>query len=119
MKTVEELFKKWIIAKKNSFISPEYAMSSAFAAGYAAGYAAAKAAAKAEAPQWQPIESAPKDGSRIIVYCANDLMPPAIVYWFDEHWRISANYVEGNGFARYNEPTYWCEIPQLLRVIIL
>ncbi len=55
--------------------------------------------------QWKPIESAPKDGSEIIVFC-----PPAHGL---RHMASVCSYHEAAGFCvdELREPTMWIEIP--------
>ena len=60
MKAVEELYRDWV---DKDLADPDYFRNQGIA--FRAGYAAAKA----EAPQWQPIESAPKDGTIVDLWC--------------------------------------------------
>jgi hypothetical protein len=62
--------------------------------------------------QWQPIETAPKDGTRVLVFEATYGM--AVAAW-DSYWQWverGADYateVWGNGTI---EPTHWMPLPQ-------
>ena len=60
--------------------------------------------------EWQPIESAPKTGERIIAVDINDdFYEPCIVWWQDE-WRDMGD-IGANGQYDY-EPTHWMPIPE-------
>jgi hypothetical protein len=63
--------------------------------------------------QWQPIETAPKDGTRILAYCPNhpDVGSITRVTW----WRQAK---DGHGFIGWGEfneqywpPTHWMPLP--------
>ena len=60
----------------------------------------------ATASQWQPIETAPKDGTDVVVYLANN-RPPIVAGYFKET----------NEWLAYDEPmntvfpTHWMPLP--------
>lgn len=59
---------------------------------------------------WQPIETAPKDGSLILIYAKRG---QAIGFW-DDCWKIDLEFVEWEGAAWgtiYN-PTHWMPLPE-------
>jgi hypothetical protein len=62
---------------------------------------------------WEPIETAPKDGTQILVYCGDVW---AVVYWWDGYggvWRVAADV---NGWNESDElsstPTHWMSLPE-------
>ena len=64
---------------------------------------ALQAGAEGRILQWQPIENAPKDGTRIIVtyygcFC--------VVYFKDNYWRET---ITGMGLRK--QPKYWMPLP--------
>lgn len=57
--------------------------------------------------QWQPIETAPKDGTRILVWSQEyGGRGPLVLFWMDEHWREPANLL-----SLRVPPTHWMPIP--------
>jgi hypothetical protein len=63
--------------------------------------------------QWQPIETAPKDGTWILIYkpfnlCGFDdsewFLGKYMVRWFDGYWCISQNQM-------LEYPTHWMPLP--------
>ena len=56
--------------------------------------------------QWQPIETAPKDGRKLLVYSKGLGIDWLVLYWLDGMWREPAN---GMGLKR--EPDYWMPLP--------
>lgn len=63
---------------------------------------------------WQPIETAPRDGTRVIVYCPRrGVCAPA--YWDDcryarkpiPYWRHYGEFVFGVWETRRDQPTHW------------
>ena len=57
-------------------------------------------------PQWQPIETAPKDGSAILTWTrlygyADEF---CVMYWGDKEWMCLD--------AFYLEPTHWMPLPE-------
>ena len=82
MKTVQEEFREWGNAIKElgtDYFNIEGRLWRAFRAGYAA--------AKAEAPQWQPIESAKRDGTVYLITNGN---------WIDSGWFSTSMWLGGN-----------------------
>lgn len=55
--------------------------------------------------EWQPIETAPKDGEAITVYCG-DIMKMAFVYWHDDmnEWTVQGTF---NTFQDAHYMTHW------------
>jgi hypothetical protein len=52
---------------------------------------------------WQPIETAPKDGTHVLAWWREEGDPPEVVRW-------SAGWVDDYG-TRYIEPTHWQPLP--------
>lgn len=56
--------------------------------------------------EWQPIETAPKDGTDILVGFAGQDRPPVVVGWFDDWLEYdSVNILKG-------KPTHWMPLPE-------
>ena len=67
---------------------------------------------------WQPIATAPKDGSHILAFIPDGSMDGTdliyVLHWQDESLRTyDGQWVEadGEGYATY-EPTFWMPLPQ-------
>jgi len=67
--------------------------------------------------EWQPIETAPRDGTNILVFKKFERHRwldhgwsyyIEIVYWFDGDWIIMARAPPTN-----NNPTHWMPLPEL------
>jgi hypothetical protein len=69
------------------------------AIGYAQG--------QREASQWQPIESAPKDGTAVLAYCP-DAQPTVGVVAFQRGWQEWSS-VPG---VHTRKPTHWMHLPE-------
>jgi hypothetical protein len=69
-------------------------------------------------PEWQPIESAPKDGTAIFVVIEDALVPEAgVAHWGAETWRGGYS-VDWEGtedpaghFGVYPSPSHWMRLP--------
>jgi hypothetical protein len=67
--------------------------------------------------EWQPIETAPKDGTRILGYDATDAddTQPQIVCWLGipdkPGWYITFDHTPCNGDV-WKPPTHWMPLPQ-------
>jgi hypothetical protein len=59
---------------------------------------------------WQPIETAPKDGTDILVYRpkANKYVPKVGVDWFDASY-LGGKWMKSN---QYFQPTRWMPMPE-------
>lgn len=53
--------------------------------------------------EWQPIETAPKDGSNVFLYCTDRIDHFAIGY-YDEAWFAVGHFRP--------EPTHWMPLPK-------
>ena len=64
------------------------------------------------AGQWQPIETAPKDGTRVLcAFCENET--PEVLYFSGGMWYSE---LEREGQASFIfQPTYWMPLPELPR----
>ena len=59
--------------------------------------------------QWQPIDTAPKDGTNIFVYCGPNNDPMwAVAYWADEVWNV---WFEDESDFGTDWPEYWMPLP--------
>lgn len=82
------------------------------------GIASAKAAWQAAQPQWQPIDSAPKDESEIILcdesvgesYSGYFEITPN--YWGEIGFQISTYRYAGYRENRIRHPTHWMPLPE-------
>lgn len=54
-----------------------------------------------KADEWQPIETAPKDGTQILAFC-DPLIGQMVLFWDTPYWREKANML-----GLKNEPTHW------------
>lgn len=71
-------------------------------------------------PEWRPIESAPKDGTVIMLgWDNNDFCRPCAGYWeIDKYskkprpyWSNDLERSFGTRHARENQPTHWMPLP--------
>ena len=60
------------------------------------------------AQSWQPIETAPKDGTQIIIAVAGDEYEPSWAWWSDRH---RAWFIPHTSIAYQMEPTHWMPLP--------
>lgn len=66
-----------------------------------------------QAAGWQPIESAPKDGTHVLVLDAHaPNVPPTTVHWFNGGWHLSVN--QRGEFSEYiwGTPSHWMPLPK-------
>ena len=66
--------------------------------------------------EWQPSDSAPKDGQWIVVRYVNDSSPPKLIRWLEyEDYPGEAGWRSGEGFYRgeLNNYQVWLDIPKL------
>ena len=70
--------------------------------------------------EWQPIETAPKDGTDIIVmYIDIDTQFVRIAFWLDSEWDPSVDgwwtydCGEDESMALSYAPTHWMHLPEL------
>jgi len=85
-------------------------LADAFRIGWMAGQAAIAAAQAVQAsPGWQPIETAPKDGSWIVALgCYPHSGAPETVRWLEDEWGDGG----GDGYS-LRDPTHWMPLPPL------
>ena len=67
---------------------------------------------------WRPIETAPKDGTRIMLYRPTGWKHAKIVfgYWNTNgrvhYFQHDMEFLEGKNVARREKPTHWMPLPQ-------
>ncbi len=68
-------------------------------------------------PQWQPIETAPKDGSRVIMWGRYNSV--CIAAWRDDRWFVDADESRaiesqtdfGIEYKTFDFPSHWMPLP--------
>lgn len=64
--------------------------------------------------EWQPIETAPRDGTNILVWWSAEFHCPVVAHYADKYensgigWKITG---WGNVISR-SSPTHWMHLPQ-------
>ena len=64
--------------------------------------------AETHVPEWQPIETAPKDGTEIILGVFKPLKDIGVCYWRDDN--VMTGWTWGLGKA-FRNPTHWMPLP--------
>ena len=64
---------------------------------------------------WQPIETAPKDGTWVMLrgghdYGDDQIGPAVVAFWDGEGWYYA--YWDSEWRSSYEEPTQWMPLPQ-------
>ena len=72
-------------------------------------YEMGKRHGRVEGPRWQPIDTAPKDGTDILVYVPTS-GEQFVVYWHKEE--VWAHSITPTGAIGYCEPTLWMPLPE-------
>jgi len=75
---------------------------------------------------WQPIETAPKDGTEVLCWCPSAAMVPVVMHfssaeyfereygdaeYIEEGWHLSYSYPNGLAECTW-EPTHWMPLPE-------
>jgi hypothetical protein len=62
---------------------------------------------------WQPIESAPRDGTNILVWWPAQMHCPVTAHWNTGKWSDAGIgwKLTGWGMAMQTEPTHWMPLP--------
>lgn len=67
---------------------------------------------------WQPIETAPRDGTRVLLWACDPCYPkgkPLVGYFENNKWHLSGHeFTECwiNNFDEYFNPTHWMPLPE-------
>lgn len=69
---------------------------------------------KAERTAWEPIETAPKDGTHVLIKRMGGL--PATCHWFDGGWHLSVNQRGEFSAWVWGDPTHWTALPSNAKV---
>lgn len=59
---------------------------------------------------WQPIDTAPKDGTWVLLFGTPGVIPH-VGRWLDEGWRNS-HYGEREPYWRFSGLTHWMPLPE-------
>ena len=60
--------------------------------------------------QWQPIETAPKDGANVLVFDSQCGVQVGYLRYFNLHWNISPQWCSSFGEVRLH-PHHWMPLP--------
>ena len=65
--------------------------------------------------KWQPIETAPRDGTPILGYSRR--LPPkariGTIMWVEPHWQVGGSEWAGGALAMWmSDPTHWMPLPE-------
>ena len=65
--------------------------------------------------EWQPIETAPKDGTTILLYVGKFCDDYAVAFWYGDYWHVGlkeyARYTDRYDFE-FGNPTHWMPLPE-------
>lgn len=62
---------------------------------------------------WQPIETAPKDGTEILIgQSYKDVWYSCVVEWNSNEWRLTETGSYAEDAVPDIDPTHWCQIPE-------
>ena len=64
---------------------------------------------------WRPIETAPKDGTRILAWpcdISRDRVGAAFVCWGAEGWELNPGPSAVHGIDWWQDPTHWQPLPE-------
>lgn len=56
--------------------------------------------------EWQPIETAPKDGSEILAFVPGLFLGQMVLFWSRDYWREKANCM-----GLKQPPSHWMPLP--------
>ena len=54
--------------------------------------------------EWQPIDTAPKDGTRVLTCWECGKCPPSVMHWYNGGWRQQSH-------GSMNKPSHWMPLP--------
>ena len=60
---------------------------------------------------WQPIETAPKDGTSVLLWSV-EIREPVIGCWSTAHATIREWWVDSWGPPGFDDPTHWMPLPE-------
>lgn len=69
-----------------------------------------KQAGNVQVPGWLPIESAPKDGTGVLVYCPKSLTVPVTGGYWEDHPECKC-WIAGGYMQKVFPPTHWIPLP--------
>ena len=69
-----------------------------------------KQAGDVQVPGWLPIESAPKDGTGVLVYCPKSLTVPVTGGYWEDHPECKC-WIAGGYMQKVFPPTHWIPLP--------
>ena len=60
--------------------------------------------------EWQPIETAPKDGTRVLAFCRGEWH---VMLWEDgAGWAVRSDALDGFVGIEGHDPTHWMHLPE-------
>jgi len=66
--------------------------------------------------KWEPIETAPKDGAKILFYCPNYSGYFGVMAWDSTEWdlcgQVEYDSYDRAGFEPSFNPTHWMRLPE-------
>lgn len=59
---------------------------------------------------WQPIETAPKDGTEILLYVGIMKHDYAVAHWNERYWQMGVH--QDRFYSEFGQPTHWMPLPE-------
>ena len=69
---------------------------------------ALRALKEGAAPLWQPIETAPKDGTGVLLCCKREQMPPLVI---SGYWDVGSASWMATSHCELYPPSHWMPLP--------